>query len=215
MTYPFSYCWAPGYVAGIIMPSGLNTRARLRIEVDRGTAVPGNYNLQFVFSWLFQEIKANSLAEADATYSIQRNISQFLNGTASQSLIPVEVRARCELSGKASSGIFIDHGSFAPKKNAASNNEPLYLRCDPGSSATLKLRGNESVPGRETNFTRCGNDGSCELTFKYEGGYEHIFGNSTSSTSNPISIQSTYHPNIGTPKPGSFTGSGILEMIVN
>ncbi|MGR5283459.1 hypothetical protein [Photobacterium damselae] len=204
-------CLSPGSTYDAVGPfDAALVKVPLSISIARGSALPGHYNINIPFKWLYQEVKFTPgyhYTTGGMTSSEANNA--FLNTKVETANISVEVRSSCSLSSYDT--INLSHGRITSKEAVGHKSRPysIEINCSGATSARLKLSGSSPISGASPNLTQCGPSGSCELLFDNNTHDQEIF----IDGSKKISISSTYNP-IGKVQEGSFNGSGIFTFEV-
>lgn len=202
--WPVSNCYQVGEIVGFpANPGDLS----IDVQVDRRTAIPGNYIVSVPFRYLYEELKGY----INGWPSYERMEQLMANSPSTEFKINLFVRSKCNFN---TSPINLSHGTMTGR-NADGNQTKSYnlnVTCTPGTSLSVKLRGTQKVSGKTDNYTQCGTGGMCELTFD-NGKYDETM---TIDNSKTLSIKSTYRLNdIAKPVAESFEGSGVLQVLVN
>lgn len=206
MSYKGANCVDLGFSTNVGPFSGDVLAVSLIIEVDKATAVPGHYNINIPFKWLFEEVKGTG----NGHFELDGNAMATFSSLPSQSIpVSVDVTSRCTLSTYDT--INLSHGRMSPTEAVGHKSRPysININCSGAVSARLKLSGSSPISDASPNLTQCGPNGSCELLFDNNTYNQKII----IDRSKNISISSTYTP-IGKIKEGLFNGSGILTFEV-
>ena len=199
-------CWQPGTLVGFTPDIPIPV-FHVDIELQRSTAIPGEYTLHVPYWWGFEENKGIG-SDDDVAWRGFGALMQ--NGTPSYIDIPVVVESKCHFD---TSPINLSHGSLVGRTADGNQTTPynLNVSCLSGTSVSVKLIGSKKVSGKTDNYTLCGSGGMCELTFD-NGKYNETM---TIYDSKTLSIKSTYRLNdITKPVAGKFEGSGVLQVEV-
>lgn len=122
----------------------------------------------------------------------------------------VHVMSKCAFNRAA---INLSHGYVSADQAEGNQTRPydINITCNTDVSATVKLTGSESVPGKTGNYTPCGKGGVCELTFD-DGKYDELIQIDRART---LSLKSTYHlKDPQHPVAGPFDGSAVLQISI-
>ncbi|EKN2310602.1 spore coat protein U domain-containing protein [Salmonella enterica] len=199
-----SNCYQVGEVVAFSAnPGDIN----IDVQVDRRTAIPGNYVVSVPFRYLYEEMKGymHGWPNVEKMYQLMRA------APSAEFKIDLVVRSKCSFN---TSPINLSHGTMAGRNADGNQTKPynLNVTCTPGTSVSVKLIGSQKVSGKTNNYTKCGTGGMCELTFD-NGKYDETM---TIDNSKTLSIKSTYRLNdITKPVAESFEGSGVLQVLVN
>lgn len=177
------------------------------VQVDRRTAIPGNYVVSVPFRYLYEELKGyyNSWPNVEQMHQLMRNSPE------TEFQVNLDVLSKCSFN---TSPINLSHGTMVGRNADGNQTKPYNLNiiCTPGTSLFVRLLGTQKVSGKTNNYTQCGTGGMCELTFD-NGKYDETM---TVDSSKTLSIKSTYCLNdITKPVAESFEGSGVLQVLVN
>lgn len=187
--------------------------ASINILVDRGTAIPGQYNFNVPFYFGYEEVKTNN----NTSGAVASSAPQLVYAQGTQMNIPVSltINSLCSYTTEA---INLSHGAINLRSGVTSyptSDYALNITCsavNPGVS--IKLTGSHPVPGMSANYTQCGSGGRCELLFdvaNFTNQYDKTLSIAGTQT---IKIRSVYHPT-NEVVAGHFNGSGILTILVN
>lgn len=195
-TYDTILPWSPNY-----------QEFSINLKVERGSAIPGKYNIKIPLKYAYEENKQFP----SGAPSVGQLVS-ILEGS-NESYIPLNltVVSKCNFN---TSPINLSHGTMTGQNADGNQTSPynLNVTCTPGTSLSVKLLGTQKVSGKTDNYTQCGTGGMCELTFD-NGKYDETM---TIDNSKTLSIKSTYRLNdITKPVAESFEGSGVLQVLVN
>ncbi len=122
----------------------------------------------------------------------------------------VRVMSKCAFNRAT---INLSHGYVSADQAEGNQTRPydINITCNTDVSATVKLTGSESVPGKTGNYTPCGKGGVCELTFG-DGKYDELIQIDRART---LSLKSTYHLKDPLhPVAESFNGSAVLQISI-
>jgi len=202
--WPISICYPVGKVVAFSANPG---DLHINVQVDRRTAIPGNYTVSVPFRYLYEELKGyiNGWPSSDGMAQL------MANSPVTEFKVNISVRSKCNFN---TSPINLSHGTMSGQSANGSQTPPynLNVTCTPGTSLSVKLLGTQKVSGKTDNYTQCGTGGVCELTFD-NGKYDETM---TIDNSKTLSIKSTYRLNdITKPVAESFEGSGVLQVLVN
>lgn len=202
---PLGPCWTVGETLPVDF---FWQNAKVRITVPKQKLLPGDYKLTIPYYYGYEENKyiGNSAPYLDVPHKI---IS--MGNTRGDIDLTIHVASKCNFNA---TQISLSHGSMIGQNADGNQTKPynLNMRCDPGTSLSVKLVGTQKVSGKTDNYTQCGTGGMCELTFD-NGKYDEIM---TVDNSKTLSIKSTYHLNDFTkPVAESFEGSGVLQVLIN
>lgn len=183
--------------------------ARMKVYFRRGSMYPGKYNVTIPWYWSYEENKNDGREGKDvAAQAARLTLNHGIPGTIS---IPVTITSKCDFSA---APLNLTHGTMSGRQANGHQTKPynLNIKCDTGTSVSVKLKGAHPVSGKTANFTQCGNGGLCELTFN---GNKYNETMTVTGNNLALSITSTYHlKNPSSPVAESFEGSGILEIQV-
>ncbi|WP_392420491.1 hypothetical protein [Edwardsiella piscicida] len=201
-----SRCHVPGDTYNFVPPP---VSLQIGLTVNRNTAAPGRYVVSLPFGYAYEENKGNpdGLPKGLELLNLLDGIFSTRMGSVP---VIIDVISRCNFQ---TSDIQLSHGQMTPAASEGNVTRPynLNVSCSSGTSVSVSIVGTNPVSGRTENFTRCGNGGSCEITFN--GGHYNETMQISGSTN--LAITSTYHPNQGAPIEGAFSGSAILSILVN
>lgn len=197
----FHQCWGLGQAVGL---SSRTPAMPVTITIDRGTAIPGYYELNIPIYWAYIEWKIHGYG----TPPIDRNWPNLLTQTPNSLryiTFPVTVTSSCSITS--GNVIQLNHGVMTPK--SAVNNEAkttVDLTCTNAATVNVKLLGNEV-----DNKSSCSSWGTCELTFDNGTNEDKL----SISGTNTLSIKSTFKPKALEPiAAGKFTAHGVLQILV-
>lgn len=202
--WPVSICYPVGKIVDFPADPG---DLYIDVQVDRRTAIPGNYVVSVPFRYLYEELKGY----INGWPSYDRMGQLIAHSPVTEFKVNISVRSKCDFNA---SPINLSHGTMSGQSADGNQTLPynLNVTCTPGTSLSVKLLGTQKVSGKTDNYTQCGTGGVCELTFD-NGKYDETI---TIDNSKTLSIKSTYRLNdITKPVAESFEGSGILQMLVN
>ncbi|HAJ7149576.1 TPA: hypothetical protein HNO21_19500 [Escherichia coli] len=202
--WPISNCYPVGDIVAFPANPG---DLYIDVQVDRRTAIPGNYTVSIPFRYLYEELKG--YINGWPTY--ERMAQLMANSPSTEFKVNLSVRSKCDFNA---SPINLSHGTMIGRDADGNQTKPynLNVTCTPGTSLSVKLLGTQKVSGKTDNYTQCGTGGMCELTFD-NGKYDETM---TVDSSKTLSIKSTYRLNdIAKPVAESFEGSGVLQVLVN
>lgn len=203
---PLGKCWTLG---SSILVDWWAPAASIKMTIPRQSVPAGVYNVSIPYKYAYEEHK-----HAGSTYPGSSIISDVLSVPDKYINARVTVVSKCDISTKS---INLSHGEMAGRLADKNKTRPynVNLTCREGTSVSVKLTGSHTISGKTENFTRCGDGGVCELLFNDGNGdkYKDTFRISGTKT---LAVTSTYHLNdISHPVAGSFTGSGIMQILVN
>ncbi|EHP67156.1 spore coat protein U domain-containing protein [Escherichia coli] len=204
---PLDSCWTLGATV-----SGVDwwaPAASVKLIIPKQSVPAGVYNVSIPYKYAYEEHK-----HAGSIYPGSSIISEVLSVPDKYINARVTVVSKCDISTKS---INLSHGEMAGRLADKNKTRPynVNLTCREGTSVSVKLTGSHTISGKTENFTRCGDGGVCELLFNDGNGdkYKDTFRISGTKT---LAVTSTYHLNdISHPVAGSFTGSGIMQILVN
>ncbi|BET81262.1 Fimbrial protein [Edwardsiella anguillarum] len=201
-----SRCHVPGDTYNFVPPS---VRLQIGLTINRNTATPGRYVVSLPFGYAYEENKGYPDG-APKGFDLTNLLDRIFNTRIGSVPVIIDVVSRCNFQ---TSDIQLNHGQMTPASSEGNITRPynLNVSCSSGTSVSVSIVGANPVSGRTENFTRCGNGGSCEITFN-GGRYRETMQISGSTN---LAITSTYHPNQGTPIEGAFSGSAVLSILVN
>lgn len=204
---PLDPCWTLGSTIPDV--DWWAPAASVKLIIPRQSVPAGVYNVSIPYKYAYEEHK-----RAGSTYPDSSIISDILSVPDKYINARVTVVSKCDISTKS---INLSHGEMAGRLADKNKTRPynVNLTCREGTSVSVKLTGSHTISGKTENFTRCGDGGVCELLFNDGNGdkYKDTFRISGTKT---LAVTSTYHLNdISHPVAGSFTGSGIMQILVN
>lgn len=201
-----SRCWQTGEIASFV-PFYKPPAISAHVDIDRGTAIPGSYQLQLPYWLAYEENSGRGSFGADFPNYPAKLLREQPDFYIQQS---VEVHSKCSFD---TTSITLDHGTMTPAEARGHITRPynLQINCVSPVSLHVSLRGNTPIAGKTANFTQCGEAGSCELRFN-QTDFDKIFSVNNSTT---LSIDSTFHPKSGPAVAGAFSGSAVLSILVD
>lgn len=202
---PLGECWHAGESIAVDF---IWSDAELEITVPKQSLIAGHYSLQFPIWYGFEENKfiQDRAPSGDIPGQILALPSKSIG-------LELDVVSKCIPEADYSGGVNLNYGAMTAEEAEGKKTRPVLLRfeCREGTTLSIKLSGSNIVPGKTSNFTRCG-AGICELNFngnKYNETMKVLGGSLT------IPITSTYHFDQGASIEGPFNGSGIISFTVN
>lgn len=201
---PLGPCYSVGKTAGLEL---YWKDAMLTLQLNKQSFKPGIYNIPITYYYAFEEHKIYPGHPGGDSSQHVYKVLQF--GEKNSFNLTLDVQSRCLLSSYGP--ISLSHGRMTPGESVGNKSEPFNINasCDYETPIKIKLTGKELVAGKTSNFTKCGNQGTCELTFngnEYNKTYKAI-------RNLDISVTSTFHPIEGKAVEGAFTGGGILTIL--
>ncbi|HEI3493423.1 TPA: hypothetical protein SI375_004352, partial [Escherichia coli] len=203
---PIGECWTQGSRP---LVDWWAPAVSIKLTIPRQSVSAGVYNISIPYKYVYEEHK-----HIGSVYPGSSIIADVLSVPDKYINARVTVISKCDISTKS---INLSHGGMAGRLADKNKTRPynLALTCREGSSVSVKLTGSHSISGKTENFTRCGDGGVCELLFNDGNGdkYKDTF---HISGTKMLAVTSTYHlNNISHPVSGSFTGSGVMQIIIN
>ncbi|MCU6274027.1 hypothetical protein KWI08_08970 [Morganella morganii] len=200
-------CW--GQPGSLTDTPGLGSTSPLmpvEINIYRGAAVPGSYELVIPVYWSFIEWKIHNgnpqfNSKWPSTLMQTPNALTYIK-------YKVNVTSKCQLNNY--DAIQINHGVMTPK--SALNNEAkatIDLICTDAAMVKVRLLGSNKTD----NKSSCGSWGTCELTFDNGTDKDELITYGPQTL--PINIKSIFKPKTSEPiAAGTFTGNGVLQILV-
>ncbi|MFZ1874766.1 MAG: hypothetical protein WAU54_18605 [Chania sp.] len=182
-------------------------------SVVRNKAIPGRYqggiNMVFAVYENYCKTCLNSGVLGSTWYTAVQDVSLIkLN-------YDITVSSLCSYNADP---INLSHGIVNLTTGVSSypsGNYSLNITCNTSNpSVSLKLTGSNPVASMTANYTQCGSGGSCELVFDVGSSTNQYNKTLNISGTQAINIRSIYHPNASN-LAGSFSGSGVLTILVN